>query len=118
MLGQVGFLACERVTSWSTDCAARLSETNSYVHVPAGTNPGMISIFDGSIPKNADVAWNVDHFMQNCRVSKVAISGLSNVPNFRLLGQVQKFHCSLVDQRKGCLKGRLAPRREILWWML
>jgi hypothetical protein len=33
-----------------------------------------------------------------------------------LLGQVQKLHCSLVDQRKGLLKGRLATRREILWW--
>lgn len=28
----------------------------------------------------------------------------------------QKFHCSLVDQRKGRLKGRLTTRRGILWW--
>src|ERR1035437_1577900 len=33
-------------------------------------------------------------------------------------GLDQKFHCSLVDQRKGQLKGRLTTRRDILWWKI
>ena len=73
----------------------------------------------GLVMKNAHVAWNVYYFTANRSVSsRLAISGLSTSPNFRFLGQVQKFHCSLVDQRKGCFKVRLATRREILWWKI
>ncbi len=100
----------------------------------ATTSKGRPGVFDSIIPDNgntvgprvsgfvsvnADVAWNVYHFTANRRVSsRLAISGLSTSPNFRFLGQVQKFHCSLVDQRKGGFKVRLATRREILWWKI
>ena len=62
-----------------------------------------------SDPVTAVIVWRGRHamisFARPDQIRTAAISMLSTALNFRFLGQVQKFHRSLVDQRKGGSKG-------------
>src|ERR1035437_2924537 len=95
--GHLGNDCNDQSRSLSRNFAVNRSVIKTLIHLPSKA-PRIADRLDGppAIP-----AWNVYRFTANRRVSnKFAISGLSTSPNFRFLGQVQKFHCSLVDRRK------------------
>lgn len=96
------FLLLTRWTDADSFRAWHRSDRHHHSHelIPHGLK--LDATFTALTIGNAHVAWNVYHFTRNRRFSgRLAISGLSTLPNFRITGQIQKLHCSLVDQRKG-----------------